>query len=142
MIFYLYVWSVQLPLFSGKVAKSTHYLILIGLILTIVLYTLKASVYTLWSLFWINLMCVKYNKFAKKTPTHPRYLNKLVNLLKPQAIYSICIYYCVCLYFKRNAKYINIYPYICQFLRLVVAPTFYSNCNINLLQSLDCIIAY
>jgi hypothetical protein len=30
--------------FSGKVAKSTHYLILIGLILTIVLYTLKTSV--------------------------------------------------------------------------------------------------
>ena len=30
--------------FSGKVANSTHYLILIGLILTIALYTLKASV--------------------------------------------------------------------------------------------------
>jgi hypothetical protein len=31
--------------FSSKVDKSTHYLILIGLILTIVLYTLKTSVY-------------------------------------------------------------------------------------------------
>jgi hypothetical protein len=30
--------------FSSKVDKSTHYLILIGLILTNVLYTLKASV--------------------------------------------------------------------------------------------------
>jgi hypothetical protein len=30
--------------FSSKVDKATHYLILIGLILTIVLYTLKASV--------------------------------------------------------------------------------------------------
>ena len=30
--------------FSSKVDKSTHYLIPIGLILTIVLYTLKASV--------------------------------------------------------------------------------------------------
>ena len=39
-----YVWSVQLPVFSGKVDKSTYYLILIDLILTIVLYTLKTSV--------------------------------------------------------------------------------------------------